>query len=96
MALAAEAVGCADGGELKALDELAVAAVQFDEALGVGDVVGDEGVVHHGDVVELVLALGDDGLPVLALRMVEVDGDDFSVGSVERGADPEDGGRRCR
>ena len=56
VALAAEAVDCADGGELQALEELAVAAVQLYQALGVGDVVGDEGVVHHGDVVELVLA----------------------------------------
>ena len=65
--------------------------MQLDEALGVGEVVGDEGVVHHGDVVELVLGLGDDGLPVIALGMVEIDGDDLAVGRVERGADPEGG-----
>jgi hypothetical protein len=48
--------------------------------------------VDHGDIVKLVFALGDDGLPVLALGMVKVDGDYFSVGGVEGGADPEGGG----
>ena len=63
---------------------------EFHEALGVGEVVGDEGVVDDGDVAELVRALGDDGLPVLACGMVEVDGDDFAVGRVERGEEPEE------
>ena len=88
--------GGADGGEFEALDERAVTAMELDEALGVGEVVDDEGVVDDGDVVEFVRALGDDGFPVLALGMVEVDGDDFSVGRVERGEEPEERCRRCR
>ena len=43
-----------------------------------------------GDVAQLVCALGDDGLPVLACGLVEVDGDDFAVGCVEGGEEPEE------
>ena len=98
---AAEAYRGTDGGKFEPLDKGAIKAMELDETLRVGEIVHDESVVDDGDVAEFVGALGDDGFPVIALGMVQVDGDDFTVWRVERGEKPEeravivDGGVGC-
>ena len=88
-ATAGEGRGVADAGQLHGGEQLAGAVVELDAALGVGDVAGDEGVVHHGDLLEVVARLGEDDLPGGALGVEEIDGDDAAVWGVSVGVEPE-------
>ena len=87
---AGEAGGGADGGELDGAEGAAAGGVELDAALGVDEVAGDEGVGDEGDGVEVVGGLGEDGLPVFALGMGQIDDDDAAVGGVGGGLEEED------
>ena len=96
LAFAAETYGGADAGQVDVAQERALQVVDADFGASVLQVSQEKRIVHDVGELELVGALRDERLPVGALGMAGVDGDQAAAGSVEVGAGTRRRGRRCR
>src|SRR6516164_5302022 len=90
LALAAEALSGADARKIDDVQEFAFEIEQANFGLGILEIAENKFVVDDISVLELVGPLGDERLPVSALGMASVDGDDAPPWSIEIGFDPED------
>ena len=92
MPMTAETASAADAGERDVADEFAVEIEAFHLGLRIAQILAEHLAAHGADALQQDLRhFGHDDAPVAALRLADVDGDDFVARRIQIREEVEDG-----